>query len=715
MRVCDVYIEERFLQNRTLSYRCDGFVVAKGMRVLINMNGRMMIGFVNRVYEAKTSDFEFELKLINGVLDEDSIINKELFELAQYMSHQTVSPLISCLQTILPNKLKPRSSSQTPKMETILKFKEDTGVELTKKQQAFLDKFKSYDEITLKEARSFYNDYMKLVEYGYFERITREVRYTSKYINQELPTYELTQTQKVVIDTVKFNNSRTYLLHGVTGSGKTEVYLTLAEKALKNKQQVLFLVPEISLTPQMIDRVSKRFGKDVVIYHSGLNDQEKYEQYLRIKNHEMHLVVGTRSSVFLPFDNLGLIVMDEEHDSSYKQDNVPAYHTLDIAQFRSQYHNCPLVLGSASPSLDSYARALKGVYTLMELPSRINNSFPEVVLVNTETELRKGHSSVLTEVLKEKIHDRLNKKEQIILLLNRRGYMTFLKDKETGQVLMCPNCDVSLNFHKESNLLKCHICDYQTRCIPKGSDGKELGIVGSGVGTQRLVEGLQQMFPTANIVRMDRDTTSTKNSHKNLLETFSSGKGDILVGTQMIAKGLDNANVTLVGVVNIDAALMHEDYRSVENTFSLILQATGRSGRGDKPGEVVIQTFNPNHYAIVYGSQNQYKRFFNQEMQYRKIAQYPPYSHLISLTFIGDEEHKVSKQAQTFLSVLDNKDMSIMGPAKLRKLNRLERSRIILKGKDLEKMLESVHAASELYYKLEKGGLRVDVNPLTLI
>ncbi len=714
MRVCNVYIEEYFLYNRTLTYICEGFNVSKGMRVIIDMNNRKMVGFVDEVYEANETDFKFKLKSVLGVVDEVPVINEELTELAHHMAYTTVSPLISCLQAILPNKLRPTSTSKKPVFERVLVATGKVLDDLTPKQLSFIENFSNKNEITIKEARKFYSSYRILIDRGYYKEIEREVVYDNKDIEKVLPSYDLTNDQRAVVDGVVFNQAHTYLIHGVTGSGKTEVYLTLAEKALNEGKQVLFLVPEISLTPQMIERVSLRFGEDVAIYHSGLNDQEKYEQYIRINNHETSIVVGTRSASFLPFDNLGLIIMDEEHDTSYKQDNTPTYHTRDVAKYRSKYHNCPLVLGSASPSMGSYARALKGVYTLLNLESRINDSFPEVVIVDTQKELRQRRSAVLTRDLVERIENRLSKGEKTILLLNRRGYMTFLRDSSTGQVLTCPHCDVSLNYHKEYNLLKCHVCGYQTNRIPKGSDGKSLDVMGSGVGTQRLVEGLYNLFPNAHIVRMDRDTTSTKNSHAKLLHEFDT-EGDILVGTQMIAKGLDNANVTLVGVINIDAALMHEDYRSVEETFSLILQASGRSGRGDKDGEVVIQTYNPDHYAIIYGSRNMYRRFFKQEMQYRKVAKYPPYSHLISFTFSNPNADKVMEMAQTFVSLIDSDNISVLGPVSLRKINKLERSRIILKGKDLDVLLQRTHLAMNVYLSIEKGGVRVDVNPLTLM
>lgn len=715
MKYCEIYIEERFLYNQTLTYSCENESVFFGSRVWVKVRSRRMIGFVARVYEADPMSFDYKILPIEAVVDEKPVINEEMYRLAQHMSYTTVSPMIACLQAILPNKLRPKSTSKGAKMEKGIQFTGFIPDKLTPKQLSFIETFKNHDFIYLKDAQKNYSGFRKLVELKAFEIIEREVRYAETEIDITYHPHNLTNDQQNAVNQVEFNQAHTYLVHGVTGSGKTEVYLNLAEKVLKQGKSVVFLVPEISLTPQMIERVAARFGKDVVIYHSRLNDQEKYEQYLRVKNNEMKIVVGTRSAIFLPFKDLGLIIMDEEHDSSYKQDNIPAYHTLDIAQYRSQYHQCPLVLGSASPRLETYARALRSVYTLIELPVRINESFPKVTLVDTQKELYKGNSSVLTPQLLEQIDLRLQRNEQTVLLLNRRGYTTYLKDQQSNQVLMCPNCDISLSYHKHDRSLKCHVCDYITHQIPKGSEGQNLEVVGYGVGTQRLVEELERRYPHAGVLRVDRDSTQTKNAHERLLNDFRDGKYQILVGTQMIAKGLDIANVTLVGILNIDADLAHEDYRSAENAFDLILQATGRSGRGDKNGEVVIQTFNPDHYAIIYGSSNQYKKFFNQEMQYRKVAQYPPYSYLISLTFSDVDEQKSYQSAQKYLELFDAKDMKVMGPSILKKIANVYRSRIILKGKNLDQMLVQVHNAMDLYYRVEKGGVRVDVNPLTLM
>lgn len=714
MKYCNILIQESFLFNQHLTYLCEDFELEIGSRVTINLRGRSMVGFVLDIYEADPASFDFKVYPIQSVIDEKAIINKELLELAHNMSYRTVSPLIKVLQTILPNVLRPRANFQEARLIKGLVFNDLDDKKLTGLQTMFVNKFKDKSFTSIADARAFYTGYDSLVKRDIFRRVEIEKKYLTQDITDTYEVQKLTPQQESIIEKIEYDKAHTYLLHGVTGSGKTEVYLHMAKEVLDKGQQVLFLVPEISLTPQMIDRVSKRFNEDVAIYHSSLNNQEKYEQYVRVQNKETSIVVGTRSALFMPFDNLGLIVLDEEHDTSYKQSNTPMYHAADVAEFRSIYHQCPLILGSASPRLESYARALKGVYTLLELPTRINGIFPKVTIIDTKKNLYAGKSSLLSDTLLNGIQDRLDKKEQVILLLNRRGYMTFLKDKETDQVLMCPHCDVSLNYHKVGRLLKCHQCDYTSHMIPKGKDDEPLDIVGSGVGTQRLTEYLQSKFPDANIGRMDRDTTKFKGSHEKILTDFTNKVYDILVGTQMIAKGLDIENVTLVGIMNIDHTLAYEDFRSVEHSFDLILQATGRSGRGQYPGEVMIQTFNKDHYAIKFGVYNQYKRFFNQEMQYRKLASYPPYSYLTSILFSAESEKTAHDNANTFLKLLEKDGIRIIGPSTLYKLANRHRVRIILKTKDLNEMIDRVNHAVSIYYTLNKGGISVDVNPLTL-
>ena len=700
----DVLIEHAFLGNQTLTYH-SSVPVEQGVRVVVPLLERRVYGFVVNCHQHAPQDFE--IKDILEVVDKIPIINDELTLLASVMAATTVSPLIRCLQTILPNKLKPRSSAQKAKLEKYVVCVDGwEQVKLTTKQTEFLESM-GRDSISLKEARARYSGIGLLIDKGCLNIEVREVRYQEAGVIKKNKVYDLTDDQQAAIDAVGFEMAKTYLLHGVTGSGKTEVYLALAQKALALNQQVLIMVPEIALTPQMIERVSTRFGEDVAIYHSGMNDQEKYEQYVRVQEGHVRLVVGTRSSIFLPFQSLGLIVMDEEHDGSYKQDNTPFYHTRDVAIWRSEYHQCPLVLGSASPSLESYARALKHVYQLIEINERVNKNFPEVMVVDTNKALYNRESSYLTQALIAELTACLAKKQQAVLLLNRRGYMTLLKDKNDN-VLQCPNCDVAFNFHKDDGLMHCHVCA-QTQKLPYGAK-----TYGSGVGTQRLEEAVQKLFPAARIMRMDADSTRHKNAHKTFVQQFMNHEVDILIGTQMIAKGLDNENVTLVGIVNADSGLTYTDYRAVETTFQMILQATGRAGRGKHPGKVVIQTANPNHYAIQCALHQKYKHFFQQEMQYRKVASYPPYSFLAAIIISADTEAKSLEKAQAIAALLPRGNVQILGPTGLRRYAKSYRQRILLKGNHLQTIVNMCHFIKDEAPRTNRTGVVVDVNPLTL-
>ncbi|AMC93440.1 primosomal protein N' [Erysipelothrix larvae] len=715
MKVCDVFIEQTFLNNETLTYALNSMSACEGGRVFVKLQGRRLVGMVHKIYELDPTTVRYKIQPIEAVIDDKPLLTPELLACAKWMSYQTISPYISCIQTMLPNALKPKSSAKRIKMIPIVRIISSNYASLTPKQRALIDAFEGSDVMRVSDARKIYPGYLKLVEKGILARDEIESFYVDKPIEKVMPRYDLSLAQREVLQKIQLNEARTYVLHGITGSGKTEVYLNLAQQVLDHGQQVLFLVPEISLTPQMIERVSSRFGQDVAIYHSALNDQEKYEQYKRVLKGEVKLVVGTRSASFLPFSNLGALIMDEEHDESYKQSNTPYYHTRDVLQWRSDYHTCPLILGSASPALESYARALKGVYTLLELPSRINDSLPEVEIVDTQEALHHKENANLTQRLQDLIKETLDRNEQVILLLNRRGYLTWVKDVDTDAILTCPHCDVSLNYHARDKSLRCHVCGYQTQAFPKNNDGTPVNLIGGGVGTQRLEHWLHQLFPNATIMRMDRDTTRIKNAHENILSDFNQQKIDILIGTQMIAKGLDNPHVTLVGIINIDASLARNDYRSVETTFDLILQAAGRSGRGDKKGRVVIQTFNPNHYAVVYGSKHQYKAFFKQEMTFRAQAKYPPYRYLIAVYFKDKNQNKVLGAAHTFVSCMPAFDGTIIGPYDCGKMNDTFEYRIILKGKNLDLMIKYVQSALESYRKIEKVGVSVDVNPLTLM
>lgn len=453
------------------------------------------------------------------------------------------------------------------------------------------------------------------------------------------------QAYQAIVGSIEKQAADVFLLKGVTGSGKTEVYLQAIAQVLKKGQSALMLVPEIALTPQMVHRFKSRFGEEVAVLHSGLSRGERYDEWRKIEKEEAKVVVGARSSVFAPVKNLGIVIIDEEHETSYKQDENPRYHARNAAIWRAEYHNCPVVLGSATPSLESRARATKNVYHLLELNERpTSQELPEVTIINMRDEAGQGNRSTFAVSLQEAIRQRLDKKEQVVLMLNRRGYSSFVMCRDCGFVLPCPNCDISLTLHMDTKTMKCHYCGHEEGIPRICLQCRSHTIRYYGTGTQKVEEELKQLIPEARILRMDVDTTRKKGAHEKLLKRFGEKKADILLGTQMIAKGLDFPDVTLVGVLNADTSLGLPDFRSSERTFQLLTQVSGRAGRGEEPGEVIVQTYNPEHYAIQLAQQHDYDHFYLKEMSLRHDGQYPPYYFIIRLSVSHENEMTAAKK-----------------------------------------------------------------------
>lgn len=480
----------------------------------------------------------------------------------------------------------------------------------------------------------------------------------------------LNDEQQTIVETVSAaigKDSTPFLLEGVTGSGKTEVYLHIIDKVLKQGKTAIVLVPEISLTPQMTHRFISRFGKQVAIMHSGLSDGEKYDEWRKIKSGKARVVVGARSAIFSPLDNIGAIIIDEEHEASYKQESNPRYHARDVAILRAKYHKAVVVLGSATPSIESRARASRKVYHFLQLTKRANPkaSLPQVEIADFRDYLGQKSPSNYTPLLLEKIANRLEKGEQSVLMLNRRGYSSFIMCRECAYVDNCPNCDISLTLHMDTKTMNCHYCGF-TKAIPRTCPNcNSRNIAYYGTGTQKAYDELQEVFPQARILRMDVDTTRKKGAHEKILRAFGKGEADILLGTQMIAKGLDFPNVTLVGVLNADTSLNLPDFRSSERTFQLLTQVAGRAGRGDKSGEVVIQTYNPDHYAIQLAKQQDYETFYRYEMNVRKQMSYPPYYYTVGITLSLADELELTRKAYQVLAMLKealSPEAKLLGP-----------------------------------------------------
>lgn len=487
---------------------------------------------------------------------------------------------------------------------------------------------------------------------GWLMFIEKEA-YRDPFANQtfeKTTALSLNAEQQVAVETilqsVQEQQSQTYLLEGITGSGKTEVYLQVIAEVLNQGKTAIMLVPEISLTPQMVQRFKSRFGEHVAVMHSGLSQGEKYDEWRKIERGEAEVVVGARSAIFAPIENIGVIIIDEEHEASYKQEETPRYHARDLAIWRSEYHHCPVVLGSATPSLESRARAQKNVYQRLRLTQRANQAatLPTIDVVDMRQEVENGNVSSFSMSLQEKLQERLEKNEQSVLLLNRRGYSSFVMCRDCGYVLPCPNCDISLTLHMDSKTMKCHYCGHEERIPYRCPNCGQDKIRYYGTGTQKVEEELQTLLPDSRILRMDVDTTRRKGAHEKILRTFGEGQADILLGTQMIAKGLDFPNVTLVGVLNADTALNLPDFRSSERTFQLLTQVSGRAGRAEKPGEVIIQSFNPEHYAIQLAKAQDYEDFYTKEMYIRHRGNYPPYYFTVQITASHPEENEAAKQ-----------------------------------------------------------------------
>jgi primosomal protein N' (replication factor Y) (superfamily II helicase) len=569
-----------------------------------------------------------------------------------------------------------------------------------------------------------------LVEKGLVIEKQEEI-YRDPYENRnfaQTKPFQLTSLQaqaiKPILHNVEENAFKTFLLYGVTGSGKTEIYLQSIQRVLEKGKEAIVLVPEISLTPQMVNRFKGRFGNEVAVMHSGLSVGEKYDEWRKIQRKEVKVVVGARSAIFAPFENIGIIIIDEEHETSYKQEENPRYHARDVAIYRGQYHQCPVILGSATPSLESFARSQKGVYQLLTMNKRMNaGEMPPVTIVDMREELRKGNRSMFSVDLFEKIQDRLEKKEQTVLFLNRRGHSSFVMCRDCGFVLQCPHCDISLTYHRFSNGMKCHYCGYEESVPKTCPECESEHIRYFGTGTQKVEEELTKLLPEARIIRMDVDTTSRKGSHEKLLKAFGDGKADILLGTQMIAKGLDFPNITLVGVLSADTMLHLPDFRAAEKTFQLLTQVSGRAGRHKLPGEVVIQTYTPEHYSVELAADQDYDRFYEREMMMRKMGSYPPFYYITLITVSHEDLLKlvnIAEKMTDFIKARLSPQTITLGPvaSPIPRIKNRYRYQCLVKYKrepNLEATLKTLLEQYEKQYISEGLSISIDVNPYMMM
>lgn len=724
--VCECLVElEHVFIDKTFTYKINKeqlSLLKVGMRVVVPFGKQTLEGFVLKIYENKDVSLENKLKEIISIVDTYPILNEELLTLGKYISKTTLCSLMTSYQAMLPKALKAKKKvNMTPKYDTYICINYgmyNNDIKFNASQEKILELLKENKkvkkEVLNKISVSSVNTLLKkniLLE-------EKEENYRHNLINEEKIKFNLNEEQQKVYKEIfnSINTNETFLLYGVTGSGKTNVYMKVIEDVIKNNKTAILLVPEISLTPQIIKRFTSYFS-NIAVLHSGLSDGEKYDEWRKINEGKVNIVIGARSAIFAPLKNIGVIIIDEEHSQTYKQENNPRYNAIDIAKERCKYHNCPLILGSATPSLESFARAKKNVYKLLELKNRYNNNtMPKVDIIDMNKEFKKA-SGYFSNTLIDQIKETLERKEQVILFLNRRGYSSFLTCSSCGYVEKCPNCDISLTYHKSSNMLRCHYCGYATKrkklCPKCQEEFKDYGI-----GTEKVEEELKSLIKDAKIIRMDVDTTTTKNAHAKIINSFLEEKYNILVGTQMIAKGLDFPNVTLVGVLNADIGLNFPDFRSSETTFSLLNQVLGRSGRGNKEGKVLIQTFNPEHYAIAYTKNHDYLGFYNEEMKIRKILKYPPYYYICSIKIISKDYNLASKSSYDVVNYLKQniKNEIILGPSvcNVFKLNNNYRFQIIIKYKDVNNILEYLTNIEHHYFNKKDIKVEIDFNPLKL-
>lgn len=722
--VCDVLVEINHKNiDKTFTYHIpDKFLnsVVVGKRVLVPFGKRNIQGFVLEV--KKLEEVNYTLKDVYEVIDEEPVLNKELIEIGQFISKKTLCNLISAYQSMLPTALKVHVGKEVNKKYSsyyILLDSYDSVLSkvTSDKQKQVLNLFEEQEEVLKKDCISISASATKsLIDKGILKEIKKESYRLQDECSKTDYKKELTMEQSLAVQTISksFSTFQPFLLHGVTGSGKTEVYMQLIEKVLFLGKEALVLVPEISLTPQFVSNFKKRFGNKIAILHSKLSSGEKYDEWRKISRKEVSIVIGARSAVFAPLTNLGIIIVDEEHSATYKQENTPKYHAIDICLYRGKKYGIPVVLGSATPSIESYTRAKEGIYKLIELKKRVFTNLPSVQLVDMKNEIRKGYrilSSSLIEYLKKCIIE----EKQAIILLNRRGFSTVLTCSDCGNTLKCPNCDIPLTFHKSTLDVRCHYCGYSIKKPTKCPKCQKAEMNYLGMGTEKLQEWIEQNIEGAKTVRMDIDTTSKKGSLEQIINDFQHKKYNILIGTQMISKGLDFSDVTLVGVVCGDASLNIPDFRSAERTFSLLDQVSGRAGRGKEEGTVIIQGFNMDHYSIVCASKHDYIKFYEEEMNLRKTLKYPPYCNICLLKLKGKDYKNLNIEAKKIADYLKNnlEKVIVLGPsnANIPKINNIYYMNIIIKYKKMVDIVEIMKFIKQNYNAQKTIDVDIDFNP----
>ena len=730
--------------NRTFDYKVpleleELIMIGSTVLVPFGKSSTLEEGYVvgikeNTIYEVK------EIVKVKHNLTEKQI------ELAKWMAKRYFCNVSDCIKQMLTPGTKSKKAEKNIQDKTInavyfkkeideIQFDIEIGKIKSEKQKKILQFLKSNEGATVPEIELFTDGSRAIVKTleknGYVEIIEKKIernplanKKIEKTENLKLTDEQQTAYNKVALD-ITTNSYEQFLLYGVTGSGKTEVYLQLIGKALEQNKTAIVLVPEISLTPQMIDRFIARFNKDeIAVLHSKLSIGERYDEWNKIKEGKAKIIIGARSAIFAPTENIGIIIIDEEHDSSYKSEAVPKYDAKEIAKKIAKENNCPLVLGSATPDLVTYYKAQQGKITLLELTRRANKSkLPEVEIVDLKMELASGNRSMLSVKLHDEIEQNLKEKRQTILFLNRRGFSTFIMCRECGYTVKCKNCNISMTYHKTENKLKCHYCGYEENVVTICPECHSDKIRYFGTGTQKLEQEINKIFPEASTIRMDIDTVTKKNSHEEILNKFKDENIDILIGTQMVVKGHHFPNVTLVGVIAADSSLNIDDYRANERTVQILTQVAGRAGREQLDGKVVIQTYNPDNFSIICAQKQDYEMFYNTEIALREQLKYPPFCDIILIGFNSLSEKELidaSTKIYNYLKTnLNGQEFNVLKPmpSPIDKIQNRYRWRIIIKGNMTEEANNVLNTCLRKFYNSNYKNTRVsvDVNPNNMI
>lgn len=701
--------------------------VGQIVKVPFGVRSKPVEGFILDLKAEEEMKVSFKMKSILSVENEEPVITEDDLKLINFLREEYLCKYIDAIRLLIPVGILKGAKSKSRNVivfinDNLEKIKNKDGyieiIDFIKRNTGKYTK----TELSKEHGFSIYK-LNKLMEHGLIKSEEEIVfRYNTREYNKDVQK-NLTVEQSMAIKEIEESEENLILLKGVTGSGKTEVYMRIVEKTLEEGKSAIVLVPEIALTPQMIERFKGRFGSNVALFHSKLSDGERFDEWYRVKEGKASLIIGARSAIFLPAKNLGLIIIDEEHENTYKSDQNPKYQTKEVAEYIAKLKVCKVILGSATPTIESYYRAISGEMKLVELNHRVDNKpMPKMMLVDMREELRSGNKSLFSRRLYASMKEKLEKGEQIILFLNRRGFSTFVSCRSCGYVFHCEDCDISMTYHK-NGFLVCHYCGKtkkQPNLCPKcGSKYVKF----FGAGTERVEEEVRRYFKNARILRMDVDTTRAKDSHEKIYNAFKAREADILIGTQMVSKGLDFPNVTLVGILAADMSLNLPDYRAAERSFQIITQVAGRAGRGDKEGEVIVQTYTPEHYSLQYAKKYDYENFYEKEFTIRAMMGYPPFGRILLINGSGKNEDELRKQMIYLGEKVKEKaeefgGLEVLGPTPciIYRIKENYRWQIIIKGEFSSKFSKSIKdilydKANNVYNDIR---VSMDINPNSL-